>query len=403
MNTWIFSKNGVVTEPLDLVKAKKYVVENPDSYGWQSSFTQWLPVHSINEFSSLLPKQETTDIVPQKIVDEFRSKEETLGARFDDLNKELTAGELNAQNFAQEIATYKELTVNLSDEVKNNISEIEQQYHDLVKQLKTYKLEIKSSQSALDNVVKVFNEKLSTKSVIKDPVKAEADSAVESKLESKTDSKVELTVDKDQVTAKPAARKIELVEKTPPKEVSDTKESKTATGEQDKVKAISTRVPKPQGAKVISTRSKHPNSVRMSSAAQSDKKIEKLSPAASDIASNDKAEAEEKAKPTLASSTAVKADDSGASEQDNQAHNLHAKLESGVKNIFKSVFNKEQSAESKSNFAELVQKNKVDEEVKPVNKVTEIEEAVRLKFMMMKKRYLNLVKEDADSLTYSSK
>lgn len=379
MNTWIFSKNGVVTKPLDLVKAKKYVVENPDSYGWQSSFTQWLPVHSINEFSSLLPKQEATEIVPQKIVDEFRSKEQALDARFDELNKELTAGELNAQTFAQEIATYKELTVNLSDEVKNNISEIEQQYYALVKQLKTYKLEIKSSQSALDNVVTVFNEKLSTKSVIKEPVKTEVDSAVEAELESKADSKVELAVDKEQVTAKPANAKIELVEKANSKtEVTDAKETNTTAGEQNKVKAISTRVPKPQGAKVISTRSKHPNSVRMSTAAQSDKKIEKISPAASDIASNDKPESVEKVEPTLASFKAVKDGGSAPLEQEHQANNLHTKLESGVKNIFKSVFNKDQPTESKNNFAELVQQNKVNEEVKAVKKVTEIEEAVQV-------------------------
>ena len=50
MNTWIFSKNGQVTEPLAIAEAKKYVVENQDAYAWQSSYTQWLPVHCISEF-----------------------------------------------------------------------------------------------------------------------------------------------------------------------------------------------------------------------------------------------------------------------------------------------------------------------------------------------------------------
>ena len=71
MNTWIFSKNGQVTEPLDLASAKKYVVENNDAYGWQASYTQWLPVNSINEFSALLPERKVGAQLPQKIVDEF--------------------------------------------------------------------------------------------------------------------------------------------------------------------------------------------------------------------------------------------------------------------------------------------------------------------------------------------
>ena len=39
MNTWIFSKNGQVTEPLAIAEAKKYVVENQDAYAWQASYT----------------------------------------------------------------------------------------------------------------------------------------------------------------------------------------------------------------------------------------------------------------------------------------------------------------------------------------------------------------------------
>jgi hypothetical protein len=371
MNTWIFSKNGVVTEPLDLAKAKKYVVNNPDVYGWHSSFTQWLPVNSITEFASLLPKQEVTAQVPQAIVDEFHTKEQALDANFDKLNQDLSAGEINAQNLAQEIATYKELTINLSDEVKNNISEIEQQYHALVKQLKTTRLAVKSSHKVFYNVVKVFNENIANKSVVEYSTEAKND---EASVELKPDNKCVAD------NAKPAQIKAQAAEKIDiDVEVADINEAKLAVEEQGKVKAISTRVPKPEGAKVISTRSKHPNSVRMSNTVQSDKKIEKLSPTASNTDSADKQQSAEKVEPKLSNSAKVKQSEAVKAEQESQANNLHAKLESGVKNIFKTVFNKEEPIEQKNKFAELVQQDKVNEEVKAVEKVKEIEEVVQVK------------------------
>ncbi len=377
MNTWIFSKNGVVTEPLDLAKAKKYVIDNPDAYGWQASFTQWLPVNSINEFAALLPKQEVAAQVPKKIVDEFRAKEQTLDSHFDKLNQELAASEINAQNFAHEIATYKELTVNLSDEVKNNISEIEQQYQVLVKQLKTFRLEVKSSHQVLDNVVKVFNEKIDGKAIVNTPVKHSTAPNSGIKAETKTEVVVEKTQAPVDAKTKSVSKADEVHKATGAKaEVAETKEEKLTSDEQNKVTAISTRVPKPQGAKVISTRSKHPNSVRVSSTVQSDKKIEKLAPTTQNIASAKSPEPEVKKEAKSTSPSEVKENVAVSDEQVNQVNNLHSKLESGVKNIFKSVFSKEQPVEQKNSFADLVQQDKVNEEVKPVETIKEIEAVV---------------------------
>ena len=174
MNTWIFSKNGQVTEPLDLASAKKYVVENNDAYGWQASYTQWLPVNSINEFSALLPERKVGAQLPQKIVDEFLSKEQALSKRLEQFNKELASGEAIAQEFEQEIANYKQLTVNLSDEVKGNINEIELQYHELQNQLNVIRQSVQTSQQELSSIVKDFNQKVSEKSVVKTPVSVKA-------------------------------------------------------------------------------------------------------------------------------------------------------------------------------------------------------------------------------------
>lgn len=363
MNTWIFSKNGEVTKPLELAAAEKYVVENQDAYGWKSSFTQWLPVKSINEFSALLPESKPLPQLPQKIVDEFLSKEKVLEKHFENFTQEFATGDANAKEFEQEIENYKKLTVNLSDEVKGNINEIEQQFNILNEKLKNIKQTVHTSQQELNAVVIDFNQKVSEKSVIKaSPEDKPSVATVSDKDKSvpevaKADKKSDAVQSKEsEVKAEPEVTKeAETAVKVDVVSDEESESKDTASVEE---KAVNTRPQRPTGAKVISTRSSNPH--HNFSRAESEK---------SEAASSESkaAPAQEKAEIiNLATSKQNKID---RDEEENDPANLQSKLESGVKNIFKSVFTKEETADANSKFSTLVQKN----EEKPTD--TEADEA----------------------------
>ncbi|MGB1262604.1 MAG: hypothetical protein ACPG52_06830 [Cognaticolwellia sp.] len=305
MNTWIFSKNGQVSEPLELAAAKKYVVENQDAYAWQSSYNQWLPVHSISEFSALLPPRQEVAKLPQNIVDEFNRKEQALEKRFGKFNQELARGEETAKLFEQEIANYKRLTINLSDEVKGNINEIEQQYNALHKQLADIKQTVHASQQGLGLVVVEFNKKVSGKSIVK------MDSAAQAPENKQAAVEVKKVAEPLQASVAETAQVEEKAEKPV-------------------AKAISTRARRPTGAHVVSTRTGQPYSA--------------------DTATDAKApEAQvESSKVTPINKVTAKATNSAEDE-------AQEKVDSGVKNIFKSVFTKEESTSSTNKFAELVE------------------------------------------------
>lgn len=416
MDTWIFSKNGQVTEPLTLAAAKEYVVENQDAYGWQSHYTQWLPVNSISEFSALLPDNKAIAKIPQKIIDEFLSKEQALDKRFDQFNQELITGDAAAKQLEQEIATYKQLTVNLSDEVKSNINEIEQQYHELQKQLNDIKQVVETSHQGLSDIARDFNHKVADKPVLKKPLDekpSQAAASVENKSTSQATKLAEKTPPKKPTVAKLVPTQVSKVTanaevnnstetKLKDQSVANTEVASTASVEpsvekkeleandteiKPKVeglaglKAISTRAPKPVGAKVISTRSNQPTSAKVisTSAIASDKAEEKdLSFAkqepkettakeqVSDLAVQEKSTTTKASKPQKA-----KGEDEGE-----QTDNLQAKLESGVKNIFKSVFTKEEPVSAKSMFTELIEKDAQSSDVKETEAEPEPELAV---------------------------
>ena len=368
MNTWIFSKNGQVTEPLELAAAKKYVVDNEDAYGWHSSYTQWLPVSSINEFSALFPKPKENPQLPQKIVDEFLLKRQQVELRYEQLNKTLAIGDENTKNFEQEITNYKQLTVNLSDEVKSNINEIEQQYSELFKQLSDIKQIVASSQQDLNNIVQDFNSKVSEKAVIKvtAPIKALVKSAVEQKapVAAATISKPSVTPEHENVSAVQLEAEsgeqtketvVELVTESSNNtqaNVNVSEENTTAEPKMEKptgAKAISTRARKPSGAKVVNTRS---GPLKANVINETTTNIEGSSGAVTEAS---KPEANKvtslKAKSDQANVSTANA---ATGNETKEADKKKTKLESGVKNIFKSVFTKEEPVSTKGKFAELV-------------------------------------------------
>ena len=165
MNKWYFTKNNTITEPMDFEAAKKFVAANLDSYGWQQSFTQWLPVHCINDFAGIVPEAKPLPLVPQGVVDEFNSKSKKIIDNISKVNSDISSGEKLLQVFAQEIDTYKKMTVKLSPEVQANINSIEEHYLVLQKQLQDIKQTTNTTANEVSQVVSNFNLKITDKSV----------------------------------------------------------------------------------------------------------------------------------------------------------------------------------------------------------------------------------------------
>ena len=398
MNTWIFSKNGQVTEPLAIAEAKKYVVENQDAYAWQASYTQWLPVHSISEFQALLPEPENSAQIPQVIIDEFFSKEQTLNQYFDEMNKKLTDSEDNASLFAQEIENYKKLTASLSPEMKGNINDVEQQYLALEAKLNNLKQVVNLSQTKLDTVVNEFNEKVSTKSVkstvvpqqaqkaktnapsiqlvSKDTVKVETEKSAkpEQKSETVKNTKPEQKAESTKVTK--VEQPTEAEKNSKAEDTTEQKDNSKVTPEVKKVptaKVISTRAPKRVDIKKVNTRPRDSNNNNNTSTEEAGVTKEQASEQVEAVkASNDKAKPVAVKEPTVEAQiegkekTANVANPSNLTteENDDKNHNLQSKLESGVKNIFKSVFTKEEPVTSKNIFTDIIEKDNKNEDVK---------------------------------------
>ena len=448
MNTWIFSKNGQVTEPLALAAAKEYVIANQDAYGWQSSYTQWLPVHYISEFQALLPEPENKDQIPQKIVDEFLSKEQALNKYFDEMDQKLTDSESSAKQLAQEIENYKQLTSTLSPEVKDNIHDVEQQYLALQAQLNNFKQVVSLSKTTLSTVANEFNEKVSTKSVKNssepqqaqntnsnapaiqlkptETVKAEAkkdvkveqqaeakkgvkveqqaeakkDVKVEQQAEAKKDVKVEqqAEVKKDVKVAQQAksAKNAEVaqpveIEKNSTVEVAaeqknnselqakqtdkNNKEEALKAKKVPTAKVISTRAPKRVDVKMVNTRSSQPSSNKViNTSAKTNAVIKTQASEKAETATTptDKAKLSAVKESSVEANIETKETATNAKNPSNvvaevtdgKTVKLQSKLESGVKNIFKSVFTKEEPVNSKNLFAELIEKDGKNDDAK---------------------------------------
>jgi len=419
MNKWYFSKNNTITEPMDFEAAKKYVAANIDSYGWQQSFTQWLPVHCINDFAGIVPKAKPLPLVPQGVIDEFNSKSKKIIDHISTVNSDISSGEKLLQVFAQEIDTYKKMTVKLSPEVQANINSIEEHYLALQKQLQDIKQTTNTTANEVSQVVGNFNLKITDKSVasitselqkniakqINKPdvkpqplIEDEIDKAIREKLKisppdlSKKPSDVTTAVESNKTAdskSKPVDSKAEVS--------AESKSSESSNQKASDEKIVNIRPPRPAGAKVISTRSNRPGpgagahyvnntateskdtensaSKETTTATAATSKDVKPSPSKVKIIAGipviDHAETAEDTKTTAAKSKQNSAD--------SDADKIKDKIGAGVKNIFSSMFNSEPTSPPMSSaIKDLVNKDDdkpvTTEQNKKVEKVEEIKE-----------------------------
>lgn len=407
MNKWYFSKDNKVTEPMDFEAAKKYVVANLDSYGWQQSYSQWLPLHCISEFASIVPPVKPLAIVPQKVVDEFNNKSQNLVDNLSKVNADISDGESTLEAFAQEIATYKQMTLKLSPEVQANINGIEQQYNLLHQQLIELKQSTNQTANEVSDVVNKFNLKLTSNSAAPLAPDLQKDLAKQiTKSENTTPPVLEDEIDKAireklKISLPDLSKKPSDQEKSADntKEASPQAKSSESPEEEKGEKIVNIRPPRPAGAKVISTRSNKPGAahfINSNTPAPTKAESSNEQPADKQVSAK-KTEENEPKKPNVkviggievvdyddSSPTTSKSEETAAEQRKahKEAEKIKDKIGAGVKNIFSSMFHTESPSPSISaGLKELAKKKEAEKQ----KELAEKEEAEKQKELENKK------------------
>jgi hypothetical protein len=162
MKKWFFSNKGDITSAMNFDEAKVYLQTHANAYGWNPSLTQWLPVSCIGDFANILPESDVAkNILPEELVQEFKTKQATLEANLAKLLTGFNSATKSLALFRRRIDTYTKLTANLSDDLKNNISGMEKQYATLEKKVGQIKEAMQISQKEIEQATSAFNQNAS--------------------------------------------------------------------------------------------------------------------------------------------------------------------------------------------------------------------------------------------------
>lgn len=155
MKKWYFSENGKVSGPYSINDASTLLSKNDDLYGWNPSFSHWLPVTKIPELSELIPESKPAAQVPKELIDKFVTKKRDLNKKVVLIDETITKTQAHVESFEKEISKYKQLTESLSSDVKGNILPLEKKYQFVTKQLKEL---IKAAEIAKHEIIDVVQE-----------------------------------------------------------------------------------------------------------------------------------------------------------------------------------------------------------------------------------------------------
>jgi hypothetical protein len=165
MKKWFFSNNGEVTAPLDLEAAKEYLASNPDVYGWHPSFTQWKPVNCISEFVDVLPATIQAPLIPKEISDKFLAKKQRLDTKLTSIDDSINHSQSSLAKFEKQIEAYKDLTINLNDDVKGAIDNIEKKHKSLSRKLSQVKDAVHIAEKEMSEVIHDFDLRMSSNDI----------------------------------------------------------------------------------------------------------------------------------------------------------------------------------------------------------------------------------------------
>lgn len=164
MDKWYISENGRVSGPLKIDDVERLIAKNSDLYGWNPSYSHWLPISKINELSKFLPEDHLSEQVSKELIDKFLNRKRDLIKKTTLINAsiEKTVGKMTV--FEQEIIKYKGLTTSLSADVQENIVPLEKKYNAIGKQLSELQKALAISKQEINDAVKEFGELVLNKS-----------------------------------------------------------------------------------------------------------------------------------------------------------------------------------------------------------------------------------------------
>lgn len=321
MNQWYFSKNGTISGPFDFTAAKKYVLDNHDVYGWHPSFVQWKPLSTISEFSGLIPAPVVNAGVPKDLTEKFAIREQRLTKRLETTKQEIANSTKALSDFAEEIITYKTLTVNFSNDVKNSINNIEKRYVVLQKKVTAITSAVKIAEEEMVNVVEQFNNPDAP--AVSMPEAPSAEQALEqAEIEDASDAELlqDLAIDSDKA-----------------KEEADKLLNKTNDALKDKLSSIAADVP------------------------DSDVSDEDIEEAFNNIKSGDVEQVDEPDTSSQASAPVVNAEKMAAP-ADNALDIAKKSSKLGLKGVFKSVFTSDEPEDNSGLLSEQLKRSITDHE-----------------------------------------
>jgi len=159
MTKWYFYNNKEISDSLNVEEIKQYIQNNPNSYGWNSSLTQWLPINCISEFTAFIttaPK--ALGGIPKALVDAFQKKKNKLQQMVARLEKEINHTEKSLSDLKTQIERFKKLTLNLSSDLKNNITGMEKQYNIANKKLALLISALDIATTEIDDAITEFSD-----------------------------------------------------------------------------------------------------------------------------------------------------------------------------------------------------------------------------------------------------
>ncbi len=174
MNTWIFSENNQTFGPFEGAKANDFVINNPFAYAWKPSFTHWMPVTSIDDFSNVIKAPPAPSIIPQELLEAFYEKEKSLVEQMSVLDKRMALTNHSLIEFNKEITQYKRLTKSCNLEMQDVLDNIESQYARLKQNLRNFSNGALSDKEQAVKTIAKFNDSVaSTQGIADEPALVE--------------------------------------------------------------------------------------------------------------------------------------------------------------------------------------------------------------------------------------
>jgi hypothetical protein len=164
MDKWYISANGRVTGPLNIEGVKRLIAKHNDLYGWNPSFSHWLPIAEIKELSVFLSKEQFSEQVSKELIQKFVNRKRDLYKKTAIIDSAIEATIEKMTHFEKEINNYKKLTATLAADVQDNIIPLEQKYSGIEKQLNNLQKALIISKQEINDTIKEFGELVLPKS-----------------------------------------------------------------------------------------------------------------------------------------------------------------------------------------------------------------------------------------------